>query len=194
VILCGWLRAVMRRLTRPKMTNADLLKLLWKHAHAEGADYIVYSGKIDASEHHLGGVFYPNPHNRQTPRPQVWIFRDESPLPNPNNAPALTGAHVLQDTLVLAHELGHFRSWKERQSTPEWIEYFEAAKARDRGEKLTERQIDLILGEERLASSHGRELLARHRFADLDAYDRREEESLAGHRKLMGRRAAGEGG
>jgi len=111
---------------------AEMLRTVWDRAKAEGVEYIVYRGAISPREARLAGFFHPNPHERKKPSPQIWLF--SSTVPTPNNEPQVTGPYVFDVLVTLAHETGHFLSWKASDcgNSDVWQAYFAAAIQRGR--------------------------------------------------------------
>ncbi|MBE7481535.1 MAG: hypothetical protein HS104_16335 [Polyangiaceae bacterium] len=160
------------------------------------------------------GSFHPDPRERGEKRPTITIARPFYEAVNrPTRSRNAGGAHLpppnlLAETFTLAHECGHFLSWRERAPRDEWTAYYIAAKARDDAwsqlpddlpppeynerlrssakEQLTADQIDLILAEEARAWAIGRELLESLGFEDLPAYDERTIRGLHDHRYRLG--------
>ena len=110
--------------------------------------------------------------------------------------------------MTLAHELGHFLSWKERTQRESWLVYFAAVKARDQAwsevscsgnleqynqalraaaqATMTSAQFSHILDEEDLAWVLGRELLETVGFDDFGYYAERKRKGLHFHRYRLG--------
>ena len=119
---------------------------------------------------------------------------------------------LLYELVTLAHEFGHFESWRHRTPREQWLKYDAVterrgrttrevrAGARERGElgrvdellraalqqELNDAECAMILEEEALAWSIGREVLAECGFADWTAYDDRERLRLHNHRYRLG--------
>ncbi|MBE7481550.1 MAG: hypothetical protein HS104_16415 [Polyangiaceae bacterium] len=83
------------------------------------------------------GSFHPDPRERGEKRPTITIARPFYEAVNrPTRSRNAGGAHLpppnlLAETFTLAHECGHFLSWRERAPRDEWTAYYIAAKARD---------------------------------------------------------------
>jgi hypothetical protein len=162
---------------------AEVLRALWQRASDEGVEYIVYRGYVHRFEYGLAGFFHP-----EMPNPQIWIYRDPLPCPEPADVPDLT-TKPLADCIVLAHEYGHFRSWleAERGTSAAWQAYFAAARARDADPRaLNDEQRRLILDEEHRAWDLGATSLRALGFVEWGEYDRHREAGLRGHRIQLG--------
>ena len=182
---------------------------LWRNAEARGVT-INYDGLADDGS----GMFHPDPADRGEIRPTITIGRpycehDDQPScgRNPGGA-SLPPPDILYETVTLAHEIGHFLSWKERTPRSDWEAYFDAARKRDvaqdavpeSGSKeefnsslrvaaqsaLAEHEIGLILAEEERAWTIGRELLADLGFDRWDYYAERERRGIHHHRYRLG--------
>ena len=78
---------------------------------------------------------YPKRYRPKEPLPTIVLVRGE--VPAKRREPDLHGEQAIDETITLAHEYGHFCSWNQGrisnagQPSKEWLEYHEAAKARD---------------------------------------------------------------
>lgn len=190
----------------------DTYRVLWRRAQELGAR-VRYSGMLEDGE----GWFHPNPlrlpagHPAAVPTIELGrrsydgkgyepttLRRGELPPP----------PDILQETVTLAHECGHFLSWKCRTPRAEWDAYFGAASRRDSAwagissegsvteynerlrtaarTALTAEDMQQILLEEQRAWRFGRELLIGIGFDRLDYYAKREDEGLYHHRYRLG--------
>ncbi len=134
------------------------------------------------------GSFHPRPFERGDPCPTISIGRpyyEEFDRPtrdrNASGRKVLPPPDLLRETVTLAHECGHFLSWKDRTPRKEWDAYFIAAKAQDEAwssvpdhesvneynnmlraaaqAALTKEQMQRIVAEEERAWTIARELL-----------------------------------
>lgn len=106
---------------------------LWRLAEALGAT-VLYHGMIEDGE----GWFDPNPHGRSEACPTIHIGRryyEDTRNPtrgrNAGGRDKLPPPDILRETITLAHECGHFLSWKERTPREEWEAYASALAAWD---------------------------------------------------------------
>ena len=197
-----------------RMAPADdmfsIYRALWERAEKQGA-LIRYNGLMADGE----GSFYPAPGRNGIATPTIEIGRpyyDRIDAPsqsrNASGQEKLPAPDLLCETATLAHEVGHFLSWKERTSPDEYKEYFNAAKVRDMAwdgvpstddvdayndgiraaaqSVLTSQQIERILAEEQLAWDIGREVLVDLGFDEWTYYARRESDGLYFHRYRLG--------
>ena len=183
---------------------------LWARAESDGAT-VLYLGLGDDG----GGVFYPHYNDSVEPRPTIEIIRNyyetiDSPTRDRNEAGrrTLPPPDLLREVVTLAHEFGHFLSWKGRTPRETWDRYYEAIGIRDETwaqvdesgsidayndrrraavqDALTEDQLQLIIDEETRAWIFGREALLDLRFSDLEYYDDRSRKGVYYHRYRLG--------
>ena len=141
------------------MGRWDSLKALWDRACSEG---VCVCYELSSEEHaDLSGWFHEDP--RET-GPQIGIMRSQCPgaIDEPER-----GDFEVDDLITLAHEYGHFRSWKDwtEGKNAGWGEYRDARelfKVSPLG--LTERQKKAILAEEEQAWARGVVTLKWSRF------------------------------
>lgn len=115
-----------------------------------------------SSTHSTPRVVICDDADRKTPLKPCW---------ETNNGKVLSDAERLRDLITLAHEYGHLVSFLSGTRSPE----YEAAWGRvERGEPRQEGDADLILAEETLAWSHGRDVLRALGFTRWDEFDGRE--------------------
>jgi hypothetical protein len=186
----------------------EVYRALWQSAEQLGAT-VRYDSELEDG----AGSFHPDPWNRGESFPRITIGRPyheevDRPTRNRNTGgrEALPPPDLLRETITLAHEFGHFLSWK--RSPDEWNAYFEAAKTRDEawsqvprdgsvGEynnqlrtaaqsRLTRDQMGRIVAEEERAWAIGRGLLADLGFEDLELYAEHERRGLHFHRYRLG--------
>jgi hypothetical protein len=185
-------------------------RALWRLLEESGV-VIVYSGGMPDGS----GSFHPDPHESGEDSPLISIGRpyysSEGEWPNRhrNAGGSSRPPPDLQSELVtLAHEGGHFLSWKDRTPRNDWQRYYAVARARDQvlaqvpkhgsideyndrlraavQSSLTAEEIELILAEETRAWQIGRELLERIGFEDFSFYEARTRNGLHNHRYRLG--------
>jgi len=196
--------------------GADLVDIftiyenLWTHAERLGAK-VHYTGMGEEG----AGSFHPNPWDRCEPSPAIEIVRRyyetiDRPTRerNASGRQSLPPPDLLCETVTLAHECGHFLSWRGRTPRDECDAYYRAARLRDEAwarveegssiddyndqlravaqDALTEEQLQLILAEEERAWTFGRELLLDLGFDKLDYYDERARKGVYYHRCRLG--------
>ncbi|MBL8915602.1 MAG: hypothetical protein JNM17_33195 [Archangium sp.] len=191
------------------MDHSKLLVIyekLWRATSAAGA-FVVYRGVGDVAGE--AGWFEPRLDDETgVPDPEVAVFR--RPAPDPNSEPTFdrdgspVSAIELETELhVLAHEAGHFHSFRTRGEA--WRAYHAAAIARDQvvvapepaadfalraraalSAQLTEKQKLLIVSEEQLAWDFGRELLRDAGLQDFSRYDESTRRGVHFHRYRLG--------
>lgn len=202
--------------SKPPSATGDVFQVyeaLWHQAEAEGAR-VRYDGLT-----HLDGWFHPDPYGRGEERPTIAIRRrnhERARVPSRflnAGAPSDAAQPDLRAELVtLAHEYGHFASWKERTARATWQLYYQAARRRDAAwgavdvdtvagegdseynerlrsaarEVLTKEQVDLILSEEERAWAFGREALVALGFVDLQSYEEARSRGIRNHRYRLG--------
>jgi hypothetical protein len=182
---------------------------LWRKAEGLGAT-VRYDGDLSDG----AGWFHPDPSGTGDDSPLIAIGRPyyQEPSFEPSQlraegSQALPAPDLLAETVTLAHELGHFLSWKEHTSRDRWLVYFDAVKARDRAWSevsypgsvdqfnemgaaaqagMTPAQLSHILEEEELAWVLGRGLLAALGFDAFDYYAKRMRKGLHYHRYRLG--------
>jgi hypothetical protein len=104
--------------------------------------------------------------DRKTPHKPCW---------ETNSGKVLSDAERLRDLVTLAHEYGHLVSYLNGTRTPD----YEAAWRRvERLEPRLEGDGDLVVAEESLAWSHGRDALRALGLTRWDEFDRREAEGI----------------
>ncbi|MBN1608795.1 MAG: hypothetical protein JW940_19365 [Polyangiaceae bacterium] len=191
------------------MTDVFVLyEALWRTLEGLGVA-VVYGGLWEED-----GDFHPDPWETGKDSPKITISRPyyaDPPWPNQHRnrgGSALPPPDLLLELVTLAHEGGHFLSWKERTPRSEWQRYFGAAKKRDqiiaevpRGgstdeyndrlraamqSSLRAEQIELILTEEALAWRIAQELLAGVGFDDFEYYEAAMRKGLHCHRYRLG--------
>jgi hypothetical protein len=115
---------------------------LWLHAEALGAT-VLYDGFMPDG----AGGFHPDPTDLGEPSPTITIGRPfyeqiGRPARNRNigGRDNLPPPDLLREVTTLAHEMGHFLSWKERTPRGEWNRYFLAATTRDRAWESVDQQ------------------------------------------------------
>lgn len=182
---------------------------LWELAEERGAR-VLYDGSMPDGE----GWFHPDPYDSGRPFPLIRIGRsypEEARGPkrerNASGRNKLPPPDLLYETITLAHECGHFLSWKDTpeekyeaytsallvrheawKSIPEDDSidaYWEKVRNAARG-ALDDEQVTLILEEEQRAWTIGHELLVSLGFEKLDLYAERERMGLHFHRYRMG--------
>jgi hypothetical protein len=183
---------------------------LWQKAEALGVG-VTYDGSLSDGE----GWFHPDPSETGDGSPSIVIGRPyyQEPSFEPSQlrnvgGQALPTPDLRAEIVTLAHELGHFLSWKGPTSRDRWLTYFEAVKARDQAWSalsyqgsvdqfnemrraaaqvaLTPTQLGHILEEEELAWVLGRELLEALGFDAVDYYAERMRKGLHFHRYRLG--------
>jgi hypothetical protein len=120
-------------------TPAEIFATLWEWAEKD--TNVAYS----VLPNDQAGCFYV-----LLEAPQIHLHRARPP--HAHHKPDLTGP-VLQDLITLAHEFGHFCSWREadRGATEGWGAYARATEVRGRKEPLSASQQECVIAEERLA-------------------------------------------
>jgi hypothetical protein len=183
---------------------------LWARADAEDA-FVHYDGR---DLHGEGGWFHPRYDEDGTPNPVITIVRPyyrEATTPHKernNGAPV----DLMKELITLAHEYGHFRSWRAETTRATWQAYLAAAIKRDAtreasdasapesedgearnrrrravvAETLTEEEKSLIVAEEKLAWKIGRATLVELGFTELGLYDARARHGVHCHRYRLG--------
>lgn len=167
----------------------ELYQRVWHQAEAEDVA-VMYNGIPPRGEH---GWFHPQNHPNGRSFPVIHIARPyysgdgRTPTQTVNN-PDLPPPDLLAELLTLAHEYGHFRSWKAGGRTAA----YEAAvialeKQVDSASEpmLSEEQRELIRTEEETAWQIGRQILDSLGFDRWDAYDARRARSLEVYEKLL---------
>jgi hypothetical protein len=168
-------------------TLADVLLTLWTRAKADGLQAILYRGALSSREAMLEGFFHPFPNRKGVPKPKIWLFCRN--VPHPHDQPHTTDPNLRKTVVTLAHETGHFLSWRLASSgaTAAWHAYFAAACQRDEDPtKLAAEQKHLIMAEEERAWDLGRPLLIDAGFGEWSAFDEARDTGLRNHRILMG--------
>jgi hypothetical protein len=186
----------------------DMYQALWRIVEELGAS-VFYDGCLEDGS----GTFHPDPNETGGPSPAIGIGRPyyseaDGPTRFRNaGGNALPPPDLLSEVVTLAHEAGHFLSWRDTQLSG-WQTYFDAAQARDQilsqvpkhgtVEEYNERlrgavqaalrpeQIQSILAEEATAWAIGRELLERVGFENSDYYANRKRRGLHVHRYRLG--------
>jgi hypothetical protein len=176
---------------------------VWKAAEEEGA-FVCYCGLESRGER---GIFHPR--EGTTRKPWIRIIRPhhlEGAVPSRgrNTGPDLTDDELRAELMTLAHEWGHFQSWRRSKTAggaarAEWEAYDAAAHRRDAIEAqvretnpnldpghykalraanqcgLTETDRQRIVDEETTAWRYGREILEGYGYDNLHEYDHRAE-------------------
>lgn len=181
---------------------------VWRETEEAGA-YVVYRGMGNTGGE--AGWFDPR-FDEETgePSPEVAVFR---PFAGPNSSPSpdrIPGAPLPPPDLeaelhTLAHEAGHFESFRTRGD--DWRAYYAAAIARDQviarvepepsvdfalraraavRAQLTEAHRMLIVGEEQTAWDFGRELLRAAGLKDFSRYEESARRGVHFHRHRLG--------
>jgi hypothetical protein len=119
------------------------------------------------------GLFSTHPYDPDKFRPEVWLAR--APTPKPRTEPDLAGA-TLEELLVLAHELGHVRSYRKNER-PDGYRHAVDAGAPN-WSTLKEHQKAMISDEEVRAWDYARVILTDEGFDDWGAYEEKRANSL----------------
>jgi hypothetical protein len=178
------------------MTLFERYVALWRQIESEGVR-LLYDGLIFA--HGIEGLFIHEGRCEPT-RPEIWISRPT--YKQPRNQPLDvhgdgTPAPIEKELLTLAHEYGHFLSWKGRATDGRWDAYRAAALRRDDiavgagpdgvrvawSAAMSEADKTLILDEETLAWKLGRPSIPDELHAE---YDEKTRLSLHFYRYRMG--------
>jgi hypothetical protein len=182
------------------VTDEDLWTVylaLWRRAEAEGA-WVRYFG---ADHGGRAGWF----HSRQDPRrakqlrPEITIVRPYYIPPMNQPSRERQAGHpppsLHEELTTLAHEYGHFSSYRGRTPPDEYERYFAAQVKRDElginnrdavmlG--LNDEERERIMREETLAWVIGREVLTELGAIDFALYDDRTKRGLHNHRYRLG--------
>lgn len=180
---------------------------LWRRAEELGTR-VQYDGSMEP-----GGAFNPDPHDRGEDDPLISITRPhykEFDVPSRDlndGGQHLAPPDIIYETITLAHEFGHFLSWKERTPRDAYEAYLVALVTRSRAWEavpehdhaayhdairaaaraaLTTEQLALIVAEEERAWAIGREALEELGFVRLDLFDERARHGVHVHRYRMG--------
>ena len=181
------------------MTSEDevafaMYKEAWARARAAGATVRYNSDRP-------GGLFFPGERANGTSSPLIEIYRPWPELSDrpcrgySKNAPSdLPPPDITHDLMILAHEVGHLRSWKGRTPRAQWDLYNAAAKKRDEAwdaawstgddararafAAISDQERALIVEEEALAWEIARELLVDLQFTDWARFEQERATSL----------------
>jgi hypothetical protein len=187
----------------------DIYVALWRRAEQLGAR-VRYDGSLADGE----GSFHPNPNGEAEPRPTIDLGRpyyreiDQPSRLRNDGGYALPAPDLADEVVTLAHECGHFLSWKDRTPRQVWNAYLQATVGRDEvwdavredgslsdeseriraasKRSLAVEDMTLILEEEQRAWTIGGELLEQVGFTDFASYARRERLGLHFHRYRLG--------
>jgi len=153
---------------------------LWRRIQSEGV-WIHYNGLATDEDGH----FVPDGcGSRKAPEIQLTRSRYMSPQHEPSEF-LNTGlrANIQKELITLAHEYGHYLSWKSPTTRPRWDRYHAVASRRDRiaGQAgwdavaggLSYEEKGLVVDEESLAWSLGRPFVPEHLLAEFDERARR---------------------
>jgi hypothetical protein len=172
------------------MEPSECLAALWTRARSD-ADHPVIVSYVARRTPWEIGLYNPNSRSPQffggriLYVAQIDIFRDE--VPQPENEPDLV-TQPLEDLITVAHEYGHHSSYVAGEQSEElWIASHVLCESRDRC--LTEREGNLVLGEESRAWSNGRRVLAEIGFDDWERYDSRASAGLEVYKTEIARLA-----
>jgi hypothetical protein len=164
-------------------TNKDIYRAIWQRAENQGVR-VEYRGETPACE---AGYFHPT--NVNGTGPVIVMFRpyyagpaDKPSFERLSEPRELSDDDVVRELCTLAHEFGHFESWR---SSGDWSEYLAAVVAREDGRALSERERTLIIEEEERAWRLGREVLGALGFQDWEHFEACERAGLAEHRRRM---------
>ncbi len=149
---------------------------LWKRAQAAGI-HVHYNG---IANNPRSGGFHPRDGATDGGRrPMIEIVRPyyethDEPTQGRNTGGAhLPPPDLLEELITLAHEFGHFLSWKQGNRTRPYVDATTHIERYFDGEdlpRLAEEQIQLVRDEERRAWTFGEEELRELGFADWDAF------------------------
>lgn len=186
---------------------------LWLQAEGEGV-WVHYAGAWPGENRN--GYFDPREDEKLSPMLAIVrpYYKEPSETPSrDSNAPIpLARPDLLEELITLAHEYGHFQSYKGRTARAEWKIYDAIAHSRDEiahnlrdtcpdglsdeqalyrfrhgmGEQLGADACDRILREESLAWTIGRETLATLGWTDFERFDQRERDGLHMQRYWLG--------
>ena len=138
----------------------------------EASTFVHY---IEPEEVRAGEAGYFHPHDDERGEPEIAIARfgcgnhDRSaPTKERQNGTRLTHNDLLAELYNLAHQFGHYRSWRQGERTKE---YEEAVVAFSKGLPLSEEQQKLILAEEERAWEFARLELGSLGFSEWARFD-----------------------
>ena len=189
-------------------TDFEIYVALWRQAEELGAR-VRYDGLMESA-----GTFAPDPYGRGEDDPLIAIRRTHyKEIDVPSRERNDGGRHlpspdIVGETITLAHECGHFLSWKERTPRNVWAEYTVALGIRHEAWEavantgttaefndairaaaqaaLNTEHLALIIAEEERAWVIGRVLLERLGFIHFGLFDERARHGVHAHRYRMG--------
>lgn len=189
----------------------EVYEALWRRAEKEGV-WVHYDGW---DGHGMAGYFAPRDDEDLSPMIAItrpYYIEIDEPSPHSNAPPPFAQPDIEEELITLAHEYGHFCSFRGRTPRPEWDAYNAITRRRslleqnlreeaadglsDRdandwyraalGERLGEATCAAIMREEALAWQVGREVLAELGVVDFTVYDERRRRGLHLHRYRLG--------
>ncbi len=135
-----------------------------------------YWAPIESNYLGEAGFFDPDPGGRNVSdfarehglqhRPGITLYRTHCKTPGP----------VLDELLTLAHEYGHYCSWRAKERSAEYETAIECDPCN--WSQLSEASKQLIHGEEKRAWAYANETLRTLEFSDWPSFEKRESESM----------------
>jgi uncharacterized phage-associated protein len=212
----AWTYRIDRVLAKFEPTSADPLlwacDQIWKRAQREGA-IVTYKARLPHDE---AGCFHAREDEEREP---LIVIRHPHAIDrlnasrNRNNGTVLTDDEMREELEVLAHEYGHFQSWKRARDEGgservRWQTYNGVVRRLDARTDaladsegtpipverlramykamLSDKDRELILDEETRAWRHGREILDSLKYQGLDHYDAEAETGVTIYRYRLG--------